>query len=53
MFLKICQDGNGIVEGVGSKLPSKSGINAKIDFLERAEENYYKKQVHEKQVIAA
>ncbi|XP_060674815.1 ATP-dependent DNA helicase Q-like 3 [Ziziphus jujuba] len=33
-----------------SKLPKKSGLNEKMEFLQRAEENYYKNKSSDKQV---
>ncbi|XP_031374912.1 ATP-dependent DNA helicase Q-like 3 isoform X2 [Punica granatum] len=43
-------DDNDVVRGLGrSKFQKKSGLNERIDFLQRAEENYYRSKAPDKQ----
>lgn len=58
VYLLICyvfllSDGTEIVRSLaGSKLSRKSGVKDKIEFLQHAEENYYRNKNSDKQVFA-
>ncbi|KAL1143861.1 hypothetical protein V6Z11_A11G189600 [Gossypium hirsutum] len=45
------EDGFEVAKGISrSKFSKKTGINEKIELLQRAEENYYRNKAHDKQV---
>ncbi|KAH9662484.1 ATP-dependent DNA helicase q-like 3 [Citrus sinensis] len=46
-----CDDGIEVVKKVAnSKLPTKAGLNERINFLQHAEESYYRNKISDKQV---